>query len=105
MYCIIYQVEYFFCWNKKIYTLLLCLTILVSFLSIYIHISDEHIHTHTHPHTCTQVFTEEVERRLGFLSDERMVLKGFPEWPEKKVLCVCVCVCVIETEGVWVCVS
>ena len=27
----------------------------------------------------------EVERRLGLLSDERMVLKAFDDWPEKKI--------------------
>jgi len=32
-----------------------------------------------------EAFTEELERRLALLSDERMVLKAFCEWPEKKV--------------------
>jgi len=32
-----------------------------------------------------EAFTEELERRLALLSDERMVLKAFSDWPEKKV--------------------
>lgn len=32
-----------------------------------------------------EAFVAEVDRRLGRLSDERMVLKGFASWPEKKL--------------------
>jgi hypothetical protein len=27
----------------------------------------------------------QVERRLALLCDERMVLKAFPDWPEKRL--------------------
>ncbi|EKX41283.1 hypothetical protein GUITHDRAFT_142188 [Guillardia theta CCMP2712] len=35
--------------------------------------------------TQVEIFVAEVDRRLALLSDERMVLKGFAAWPEKKL--------------------
>jgi len=46
-----------------------------------------HMYMHQYIHVCKQVcaFMEAVDHRLALLSDERMVLKAFADWPEQRV--------------------
>lgn len=57
---------------------------------------DKHTHTHgftaavrgSQPAWQVEAFVVEVDRRLGLLCDERMVLKTFEGWPERRLECL-----------------